>query len=34
LGPRTFFGLRHKERYRSKAADALLQIISARKNGT
>lgn len=34
LGPRTFFGLRHKERYRSKAADALLQIISAQKNGT
>jgi DNA-binding transcriptional LysR family regulator len=27
LGPRAFFGLRHKERYRSKAADALLKAI-------
>ncbi len=29
FGPRTFHGLRHKERYRSKAADALLQVIAA-----
>jgi DNA-binding transcriptional LysR family regulator len=27
--PRAFFGLRHKERYRSKAADALLDLIRA-----
>ncbi|WP_173569929.1 LysR family transcriptional regulator [Acetobacter conturbans] len=27
FGPRIFSGLRHKERYRSKAADALLQVI-------
>ncbi len=25
--PRPFFGLRHKERYRTKAADALLEMI-------
>ncbi len=25
--PRSFFGLRHKERYRAKAADALLEVI-------
>jgi hypothetical protein len=24
---RSFFGLRHRERYRSKAADALLNIV-------
>jgi DNA-binding transcriptional LysR family regulator len=28
--PRPFFGLRHKERYRSQAADALLELIQAR----
>jgi len=28
LDPRPFFGMRHKERYRTKAADALLQVIS------
>ena len=28
LGPRPFHGLRHKERYRSKAADALLDLIT------
>lgn len=27
IPPRPFFGLRHKERYRSKAADALLDLI-------
>lgn len=27
IAPRPFFGLRHKERYRSKAADALLEMI-------
>lgn len=27
LAPRPFYGLRHKERYRSKAADALLDLI-------
>ncbi|MBS9722216.1 LysR family transcriptional regulator [Tianweitania sp. BSSL-BM11] len=27
--PRPFFGLRHKERYRSRAADALLQLLPA-----
>lgn len=31
FGPRAFHGLRHKERYRSKAADALLQVIAARR---
>lgn len=30
LGRRSFFGLRHKERYRSKAADALLRVIDSR----
>ena len=30
LGQRAFFGLRHKERYRSKAADALLSLIAER----
>jgi len=30
LGPRPFFGLRHKERYRSKAADALLDLIDGK----
>jgi DNA-binding transcriptional LysR family regulator len=29
--PRPFFGLRHKERYRTKAADALLEMIDARR---
>lgn len=29
LGPRPFYGLRHKERYRSKAADALIDLIGA-----
>lgn len=29
--PRPFFGLRHKERYRTKAADALLDMIGARR---
>lgn len=28
IAPRPFFGLRHKERYRSKAADALLELLS------
>lgn len=28
--PRAFFGLRHKERYRSKAADALLDLVQGR----
>ncbi len=28
--PRPFFGLRHKERYRTKAADALLDVIASR----
>ena len=28
LGPRSFFGLRHKERYRTRAADALLELIA------
>jgi DNA-binding transcriptional LysR family regulator len=28
LGVRPFFGLRHKERYRTKAADALLDVIA------
>jgi DNA-binding transcriptional LysR family regulator len=27
LAPRPFYGLRHKERYRSRAADALLELI-------
>ncbi len=29
FGPRIFFGLRHKERYRTKAADALLELIGS-----
>ena len=29
--PRPFFGLRHKERYRTKAADALLDVIGSRQ---
>ena len=29
--PRPFFGLRHKERYRTKAADALLEMIGSRQ---
>jgi DNA-binding transcriptional LysR family regulator len=29
--PRPFFSLRHKERYRTKAADALLEIIGAQR---
>lgn len=29
FGPRVFFGLRHKERYRTKAADALLELIGS-----
>jgi DNA-binding transcriptional LysR family regulator len=33
LGQRTFFGLRHKERYRTKAADALLDVIAERQLG-
>ena len=28
FGPRAFYGLRHKERYRTKAADALLELIA------
>ena len=28
LGTRPFYGIRHKERYRSRAADALLQLIA------
>lgn len=28
--PRPFFGLRHKERYRTRAADALLELIDAK----
>ncbi len=31
FGPRAFFGLRHKERYRTKAADALLELIDAQR---
>lgn len=31
LGRRPFFGLRHKERYRSKGADALLELIATRR---
>lgn len=31
FGPRPFFGLRHKERYRTKAADALLELISSQR---
>lgn len=31
FGPRAFFGLVHKERYRSKAADALLELIALQK---
>ena len=30
LGVRPFYGLRHKERYRTKAADALLELIATR----
>ncbi|WP_174297030.1 LysR family transcriptional regulator [Sphingomonas bacterium] len=30
LGVRSFYGLRHKERYRTKAADALLELIATR----
>jgi DNA-binding transcriptional LysR family regulator len=34
LGVRAFYGLRHKERYRGKAADALLDLIQgAEKSG-
>lgn len=33
FGPRSFFALRHKERYRSKAADALLELISQQQAG-
>jgi DNA-binding transcriptional LysR family regulator len=29
LAPRPFYGLRHKERYRSRAADTLLELIAA-----
>lgn len=29
--PRPFFGLRHRERYRSKSADALLNVICSRR---
>ena len=29
FGPRPFFGLRHKERYRTKAADALLDVVGS-----
>ena len=28
FGSRPFYGLRHKERYRTKAADALLGLLS------
>lgn len=31
FGPRAFFGLRHKERYRTKAADALLDLIGSQR---
>ena len=31
FGPRTFFGLRHKERYRTKATDALLELIGSER---
>ena len=31
IPPRPFFGLRHKERYRSKAAEALLELIANRE---
>jgi DNA-binding transcriptional LysR family regulator len=34
FGPRPFFALRHKERYRSRAADALLALIGERDGGT
>ena len=33
FAPRPFFGLRHKERYRSKASDALLDFIAGIENG-
>jgi len=29
LQPRPFYGLRHKERYRSRASDVLLELIAA-----
>ena len=32
FAPRPFFGLRHKERYRTKAADALLDLIGAARS--
>lgn len=32
FGPRSFFGLRHKERYRNKAADVLLDLIGSFAN--
>ena len=31
FAPRPFFGLRHKERYRTKAADALLDVIGLQR---
>lgn len=31
FGPRAFFGLRHKERYRTKIADALLELIGSQR---
>lgn len=31
--PRPFYGLRHKERYRTKPADALLQMIESQRRG-
>lgn len=33
LGSRPFYGLRHKERYRGKAADALLDLVAERVGG-
>ncbi|BBE71388.1 LysR substrate-binding domain-containing protein [Oharaeibacter diazotrophicus] len=33
LGPRPFFGLGHRERYRSRACDALLALIAEREGG-
>lgn len=33
FAPRPFYGLRHKERYRSKVADRLLELIDSRQRG-
>jgi DNA-binding transcriptional LysR family regulator len=33
LGSRPFYGLRHKERYRARPADALLDLMAERAKG-